>query len=54
VLDDARTDELVSDMLRENIDQIRAAVEGKYEKDGPMAPLHVVGFLSEEEAGRFH
>ncbi|WP_068271778.1 ion transporter [Aldersonia kunmingensis] len=54
VLDDARTDELVSDMLRENIDQIRAAVQGKYEKEGPMAPLHVVGFLNEEEAGRFH
>jgi voltage-gated potassium channel len=54
VLDDERTDELVSDLLRENIDQIRATVQGKYEKEGPMAPLHVVGFLSEEEAGRFH
>ncbi|MCX5043119.1 ion transporter [Aldersonia sp. NBC_00410] len=53
VLDDARTDELVSDLLRENIDQIRATVQGKYDKEGPMAPLHVVGILTPDEAERF-
>ena len=53
VLDDERTDELVSDLLRENIDQIRSVVQGKYEKEGPLAPLHVVGILSEDEADRF-
>ncbi|HEY9563267.1 MAG TPA: ion transporter [Nocardioides sp.] len=33
VLNDPRTDELVSDALRENIDQMRAAVRGKYEAE---------------------
>lgn len=42
VLNDPRTDELVSDMLRENVEQIRAAVRGRYQPleptDRPVSP----------------
>ncbi|QIX28764.1 ion transporter [Nocardioides sp. JQ2195] len=33
VLNDPRTDELISDALRENIDQMRAAIRGKYDEE---------------------
>jgi hypothetical protein len=33
VLNDPRTDELISDALRENIDQMREAVRGKYDAE---------------------
>ena len=52
VLDDPRTDELVSDVLRENIDQIRAAVKGKYDEHGPVSPLESAGLLTREEVAR--
>jgi hypothetical protein len=52
VLDDPRTDELVSDVLRENIDQIRAAVKGKYEAQGPISPLESTGLLTRDEIER--
>lgn len=35
VLADPRTDELVADLIRENVDQIKLAVAGKYEDDRP-------------------
>ncbi|CAM3074346.1 ion transporter [Skermania piniformis] len=35
VLADPRTDELVADLLRENVDQIRLAVRGRYEDERP-------------------
>lgn len=39
VLADPRTDELVSDMLRENVEQIRGSVHELYESDGPSASM---------------
>ncbi|WP_185981638.1 ion transporter [Skermania sp. ID1734] len=41
VLADPRTDELISDMIRENVDQIRAAVSGRYHEEGPAAPMDI-------------
>ena len=39
MLDDPRTDELISDLLRNNLEQIRSAVRGReHEKVGPHAP----------------
>ncbi|HEY5853409.1 MAG TPA: ion transporter [Aldersonia sp.] len=52
VLADPRTDELVSDLLRENIDQIRVAVKGKYAEQGPISPLETTGFLTRDEIER--
>src|SRR5918997_1187490 len=49
VLADERTDELVSDLLRENVDQIRASVQGKHEREGPVSPLYTAGFLTREQ-----
>lgn len=49
VLADPRTDELVSDMLRENIDQIRHAVHHRVR----VAPSHV-GPTPHEHSVRFH
>ena len=39
MLADPRTDELVSDMLRENVEQIRASVHERYAAEGPAARM---------------
>lgn len=49
VLSDPRTDELVSDLIRENLDQIRASVRGEYETEGPSAPLESTGPATRSE-----
>ncbi len=52
VLDDPRTDELVSDLLRENVEQIKLAVRGKYEAEPRSGAAAAVASAAVDAADR--